>query len=56
VWAWTADELSALRRLIALGVDAIMTNRPDVLANLLAAERTGLQPVQEQLPASESGH
>jgi glycerophosphoryl diester phosphodiesterase len=37
VWAWTADEPVQMRRLIAQKVDGIMTNRPDVLAGVLAA-------------------
>jgi glycerophosphoryl diester phosphodiesterase len=32
VWAWTVDEPAGMRRLMAMGVDGIMTNRPDVLA------------------------
>lgn len=36
LWAWTADDRKDLTRLIEMGVDAIMTNRPDVLAKLLA--------------------
>lgn len=32
---WTADEPDELRRLIALDVDAIITNRPDVLKQVL---------------------
>ena len=41
VWAWTADDPADLRRLIDLDVDAIMTNRPDVLATVLAHEAGG---------------
>ena len=36
VWVWTVDEKSYLRRLMELGVDAITTNRPDVLQKLHA--------------------
>lgn len=35
VWAWTADAPEHLQRLIDLGVDAIMTNRPDWLRSML---------------------
>jgi glycerophosphoryl diester phosphodiesterase len=35
VWAWTADEPADMRRVIAFGVDGLMTNRPDVLKSLL---------------------
>ena len=34
LWAWTADNPHDLRRLIAMNVDAIMTNRPDVLQKI----------------------
>jgi glycerophosphoryl diester phosphodiesterase len=33
---WTVDEPEEMRRLIALGVDSIMTNKPDVLRQVLA--------------------
>jgi glycerophosphoryl diester phosphodiesterase len=35
VHVWTVDEASEMRRLIALGVDGIMTDRPDVLLEVL---------------------
>lgn len=35
VGAWTVNEPEEMRRLIALGVDAICTDRPDILAGLL---------------------
>ncbi len=34
LWAWTADDPQDLKRLIAMSVDAIMTNRPDVLQEI----------------------
>lgn len=36
VRVWTVDDEAATRRLIALGVDAIITNVPDVLVNLMS--------------------
>ncbi len=38
VSVWTVDDPAEMRRLIQLGVDAIVTNRPDVLAQVI---RTG---------------
>ena len=31
VYAWTPDNRAAMRRLIKMGVDGIITNRPDTL-------------------------
>jgi len=35
---WTVDDPDAMRRLIALGVDVVITNRPAVLRDVLAAQ------------------
>ena len=35
--AWTVNEAHEMRRLLALGVDGIITNHPDLLAEILAA-------------------
>src|SRR5262249_19624718 len=39
VHVWTVDERAAMDRLLAWGVDGIMSDRPDVLAEALAARR-----------------
>ncbi|MGI8648758.1 MAG: glycerophosphodiester phosphodiesterase [Rubrobacter sp.] len=36
---WTVDEAEEMHRLVALGVDGIMTDRPDILARVLAERR-----------------
>lgn len=36
VWAWTIDDENEMMRLFALGVDGIMTNRPDRLARVMS--------------------
>ena len=35
VWAWTIDDEDEMARLFALGVDGIMTNRPDRLSRVM---------------------
>jgi glycerophosphoryl diester phosphodiesterase len=35
VHVWTVDDAPTMRRLLAWGVDGIMTDRPDVLADVL---------------------
>jgi glycerophosphoryl diester phosphodiesterase len=39
VHVWTVDESTAMERLLALGVDGLMTDRPDVLAAVLERAR-----------------
>lgn len=39
VFAWTVDEEADMRELLAAGVDGIMTDRPDLLAAVLAEKR-----------------
>ena len=38
VHVWTVDEREAMERLLSWGVDGIMTDRPDVLAEVMAAK------------------
>jgi glycerophosphoryl diester phosphodiesterase len=35
VQAWTVDRVPDMRRLVAIGVHGIMTDRPDLLARVL---------------------
>ena len=44
VHVWTVDEPDEMRRLLALGVDAIQTDRPDRLAEVLVEERGRTPP------------
>ncbi len=41
VHVWTVDAPSDMDRLLALGVDGLMTDRPDVLAGVLGRQRSG---------------
>jgi glycerophosphoryl diester phosphodiesterase len=34
---WTVDDIAVMRRLIALGVDGIITDTPDVLRGLIVS-------------------
>lgn len=38
VWAWTINEEDEMKRLLKLGVDGIMTDRPDLLHKVMQAE------------------
>ena len=42
VHVWTVDDVAVMRRLLAVGVDGIITNTPDVLRRLLQADPAGL--------------
>ena len=39
VFAWTPDERDAMVRLIEMGVDGIITNRPDILQSILSGNQ-----------------
>ena len=39
VFAWTPDERGAMVRLIEMGVDGIITNRPDILQSILSGNQ-----------------
>jgi glycerophosphoryl diester phosphodiesterase len=40
VWVYTVNEPEEMRRVMDLGVDALVTDRPDLLARLLRRETT----------------
>jgi glycerophosphoryl diester phosphodiesterase len=39
LWAWTANKVEDMRRIVATGADGIMTDRPDILGQVLAERR-----------------
>lgn len=41
---WTVDDPARLRALLALGVDGIIANRPDVLRGCLSNQRQAAEP------------
>jgi glycerophosphoryl diester phosphodiesterase len=38
LYTWTVDDLAEMRRLRAMGIDGITSNRPDLLAELMASD------------------
>ncbi|GAC1562610.1 MAG: glycerophosphodiester phosphodiesterase family protein [Herpetosiphon sp.] len=50
VYVWTVDDVAVMNRLIRVGVDGIITNRPAVLRDLLAERRR----LQMPAPGSEA--
>lgn len=47
VFFWTVDDEVEMRRLLALGADGIMTDRPDLLARVMAAQAPGAAATAE---------
>ena len=45
IFTWTVDDVAEMRRLAALGVDGITSNRPDLLAELVRAPGAATAPV-----------
>ena len=48
---WTVDDPGDMWRLVRMGVDVVITNRPDVLALVLKAARGRVRPPLPMLPA-----
>jgi glycerophosphoryl diester phosphodiesterase len=40
VWAWDPDEPEDIRRVVNLGVNGVMSNRPDVVNQVLSGIKT----------------
>jgi glycerophosphoryl diester phosphodiesterase len=55
VYPWTVDDPAGMRRLIADGVDGIISNRPDVLRRVIEAQsrQAGRAP---EAPGASTGH
>jgi glycerophosphoryl diester phosphodiesterase len=48
VHTWTVDEPADMERLVAVGTDMIITNRPDLLQQVLGSEAAGAAPAPPQ--------
>jgi glycerophosphoryl diester phosphodiesterase len=46
VHVWTVDDRAQMRALLELGVDGLMTDRPDILAEVLAEANRASQPAE----------
>jgi glycerophosphoryl diester phosphodiesterase len=51
VHAWTVDRTSEMHRLLDLGVDGLMTDRPDLLRDVLVTRGAWTEPADEGGPA-----
>jgi hypothetical protein len=54
VHTWTVDDPGTMWQLMRQEVDIIITNRPDLLRQVLQTERDEGPPPDERLPASVS--
>ncbi|WP_129667328.1 glycerophosphodiester phosphodiesterase family protein [Phytoactinopolyspora endophytica] len=51
---WTVDDPDVMRRLILAGVDGIITDRPDLLREVMIAECVWQAPMAVDLPAADA--
>jgi fructose-1,6-bisphosphatase/inositol monophosphatase family enzyme/glycerophosphoryl diester phosphodiesterase len=51
-WAWTINDADTMQRLIAMGIDAITTDRVRMLGDIVARHRRGLGEADRAQPAA----